>query len=65
MEKRQQKPDVVRARVWQEERRALEAIAVYERRTLSETLREATREAAKARGLWPPSERAEEVERDD
>jgi hypothetical protein len=36
------------------EREALEAIAAYERRKLSETMRELIREGAAKRGLWPP-----------
>lgn len=46
--------DVVRARCNQEERQALELVALAERRKPSEALRELIREAAQRRGLWPP-----------
>lgn len=48
--------DVVRVRCRPEERKALELVALMERRNLSEMLRELVREGARERGLWPPDE---------
>jgi len=43
----------VHTRLGAEEREALERLCAYEAMRLSETMRMALREAAKARGLWP------------
>jgi hypothetical protein len=47
------KTKLVQARCTDAERQALERIAQYEQRKLSEALREIIREGAKSRGLWP------------
>ena len=51
MDARVTKP--VYLRINARERRALEALADHEGRKLGETIREAIREAALRRGLWP------------
>jgi hypothetical protein len=49
------KTQVIRARCEPNEHAALLAIAQHEHRRPSEVLRAIVREAAKRRGLWPPS----------
>jgi len=46
---------VIGLRVGADERRMVAALASLERVKLSEAVRLALREAAKARGLWPPA----------
>lgn len=52
------KTEVIRAKCTPEERAVLLQIAHNERRNPSEALREAVREMATRRGLWPPQEEA-------
>ena len=50
------KDETIRARCTAIEKKALELIAKTEYRKASEALREIVREAATARGLWPPNQ---------
>lgn len=50
------KTENINARILPEEKETLECIANTERLNLSESIRLVIREAAKARGLWPPQQ---------
>jgi len=52
--RRVNKPLSIQARVSLSERTALQELARFEQRKPSEMLRELVRQAAQARGLWPP-----------